>query len=785
MSPDEPDARFTISLDRSAEVFDVTNSGEVERWLAEVARSVGGVTWNALGGIPNNVHTVEVASDPALALVERPINGFDALLDLRARERGETAPTPHEAAHRWFDVPGEGLRGMSDAKRRDLAANLQLVMIESDSTLRPTVVVQDAGTGQHPEDFPSTLLSLLASNKKDKLHQMGVYNAGGAASCRFAPYTIVASRLAPSLLNGRPDAVGVTVIRYNPLDPDRYKSGTYEYLAAKDGSILRLDVPELPNLPHGTYVKLIEYDLAKYARAAHEPKQSLWHLLHAALPDPALPLRIVETRTERFPGVREGGERRTVSGLLHLLSRPDVAQYSDVREIDLGIDIGKIVLRYFVLNEDRDPDAYTKSDQGLTITLNGQRQITKDRHWVKRQVDVQFIFKRLVVIVDATGLTNAAKRNVFSSTREQGVDSPEARTIIDRVISELIDDENLSELDELAKRRALEAATKSTTDKVKKQLASQINAYIKGDIGGAKGGKLKARKRRRGGGGGGGRTPDVDDTLMLEVPDTLRILRDPIKIEPGGTAALRLEINAKNDFLPRHANALSVVFGEELREHVAVRAQGRLIGGKVRVTLEADAETPVGESTMRVALVVPEAGVLLTADGTIAVAKRETEEEEDSRTGGEPNIDVQWVGRDGWTGFDPMWDAETVGVCHIHREDPTNPTSITRVEWFMNENFAPYEQVVREKNLGAEQITTFQEAYEYPVLFGLFKQTLAEEAKEQEADEHGGRVEVPDDYVRGERARMARAVLMAMEPEMKLAESVEPAAPEPEPAVTG
>lgn len=784
MKPAEPATSYTIPVNLSEEIFTLSTESEVERWLAEVAKAVGGVAWMALGGIPNNVHTVEVASDPALALVERPINGLDALLDLKARERGETAPTPHEAARRWFDVPAEGLQGMPEAKRRELAANLQLVMIESDATLRPTIVIQDAGTGQHPEDFASTLLSLLASNKKDKLHQMGVYNAGGAASCRFAPYTIVASRLAPSLLNGRSDAIGVAIVRYNPLDPDRYKSGTYEYVAAKDESILRLDLAELPDLPHGTYVRLIEYDLAKYARAAHEPKQSLWHLLHAALPDPALPLRIVETRTERFPGVREGGERRTVSGLLHLLSRPEVAQYSDVREIDLGIDIGKIVLRYFVLNEGRDPDAYTKSDQGLTITLNGQRQITKDRHWVKRQVDVPFIFKRLVVIVDATGLTNATKRNVFSSTREQGVDSPETRTIFDRVISELLDDENLSELDELAKRRALEAATKSTTDKVKKQLASQINAYIKGEIAGAKGGKRKPRKRRRGGGGGGGKPPQVDDSLLLEVPDTLTILSDPLKIEPGRTAALRLEINAKNDFLPRYADALSVVLGEELREHIVVRTQGRLIGGTVRVTLAADAEAPIGDSPMRVALVVPDKGVLLTADGTITVAERKEEEEEDSRTGGEPNIDVQWVGREGWTGFDPVWDAETVGVCHIHREDPANSTAITRVEWFMNESFAAYEQVIREKRLGETQLTTFQEAYEYPVLFSLFKQALAEEAKEQEADERGGLVEVPDDYVRGERARMARAVLMAMEPELKLAEASEPTTVDPEPAIT-
>jgi hypothetical protein len=218
---------------------------EASDWLQDVSNEAGGVTWRSLGGIPNNVHTVEVASDPALALVERPINGIDALLDLAARQRGETADTPHQGAQRWFDVPAGGLAQMTQQERGALAGHLRVTMSESGEGDRPTITIQDAGTGQHPEDFDTTLLSLLASNKKAKTHQMGVYNAGGAASCRFARWTIIASRLAPSLLDGRPDQVGITVVRYNELDPDRYKSGTYEYLAAPDGSTLRLDVADL------------------------------------------------------------------------------------------------------------------------------------------------------------------------------------------------------------------------------------------------------------------------------------------------------------------------------------------------------------------------------------------------------------------------------------------------------------------------------------------------------------------------------------------------------------
>lgn len=765
-----------LSEQLSQRVFQLRAEQDVVEWLEAVGRE-GGIAWRALGGIENNVHTVEVASDPALALVERPINSIDALLDLKARERGETAASPHAAAQRWWDVPAGGLTAMDERKRADLAALIRITMVKSEDALRPTITVQDAGTGQHPDDYPTTHLSLLASNKKSATHQMGVYNAGGAASYRFARSTIIASRLAPQLLDGRRDETGVSVVRYDPLDPERFKSGTYQYLVARDGTIIRLDVERLPDLPYGSYVKLIEYDLSKYARAAYEPKSSLWHLFHAALPQPPLPMQIIETRADRFPGVRGDSERRTVNGLLHLLSRTQVADYAEERTIDLGAATGVVVLRYFVLNDGRDPDAYVSSDQGLTVTLNGQRQITRDRAWIKRNLDLNFLYRRLIVVVDGSGLTNAAKREIFSATRETGIDTPKARELIDRLVSELEDDEHLDELDELAKQQVLANATRTTTARVKRALANQIGAFMKGTMGGAKGGlhqRQRKRKRRR---PGPPNPPNVDDLLLPEVPDALSVLNSPVRIHPGSTAPLLLAINAKNDFLPRHQAGLSVVVGPALAQHVRLRATGRLLGGRARLTLEATADAPEGTSTVRVALVVPTLGVLLTASGEIAVSKpKEEEEKPDKRSGGEPDIDVQWVGREQWASFTPPWNGNTVGTCNILREDPKDKRStITRVEWVLNAAFEPYEQVTTEKRLGEEALARFRENYEYPLLFGMFKQRLAEEKKESEADDQGRRYDVPDDYVRGELSRMARAVLMAMEPDIAIAETVEAA----------
>jgi integrase len=51
---------------------------------------------------------------------------------------------------------------------------------------------------------------------------------------------------------------------------------------------------------------------------------------------------------------------------------------------------------------------------------------------------------------------------------------------------------------------------------------------------------------------------------MLEVPDTLQILRDPVIIHPGKRHRSPCALNAKNGFLPKHANAFAPRFTEAI-----------------------------------------------------------------------------------------------------------------------------------------------------------------------------------------------------------------------------
>ena len=748
-----------LTEELTEQLFLILNKDELDAWLAAADKQTGGLRWVPLGGIPNNVHAVEVMRDSGAALVERATNAIDALLDLPAEQKGDTAATPHEAASKWFGVPPGGLSAMAEPERLKLADNIRVMNQDSGNQAKPTVVIQDAGTGQLPDDFPTTLLSLMGSNKKSKRHQMGVYNAGGAASYAFCDGTIVVSRRDPGLLNGAADEVGATIVRYNPLDPDKFKTGSYEYLVAADGTILRLATDTLPDMSHGTYVKHVGYELSAYARAAHEPKRSLWHLFHAALPNPALPFRIIETRAKYFPGMKSGVERRVINGLLHLLRRKGTADYAEEARIALG-EAGEVVVQYFVLNDGIDPDAFTTPEQALCFTLNGQRQDTRDRYWVRRNTGYNYIYKRLLVFIDGNSLTSAAKRQVFASTREASKDSPLTRQILELVVGHLKADEDLQALEEKARETTLADATKSTSDKVKKQLASQIAHLLKGAGGGRSGGqKPKPRPHPH-----KPPTPRTyDDTLLPEIPDDLQILTDPVRLVPGKLTTMRVRINAKNDFIPKYANSLSVVVGPPLKDHVHTRSVGRLLGGVLRVAFQTAPDAPELEGTIQVALVEPALGIAFVAKAAASIRKDDVVPDE--KLGGEPDVEISWHERAEWAKFDPPWDETIAGDCVVTR-DPADAKIVTRVDWHLNRNFNPYESVILAKRPGEVALKAFQEAYELPVCWGLFNQSVSEWEAERTADAQGQSIDVPDDYVRGERTRLARAVLLAMEPEI-------------------
>ncbi len=218
------------------------------------------------------------------------------MLDLKALITGGRVPrSPRGAAHQWFAIPEEGLGTMDDPTRRALAENsIRVHLSDSGVDRRPTVAIRDFGCGQHPSEFSNTLLSIHRGNKRDKFYLMGQYGQGGATTYRFSHYTIVMSRRHPKLLiDGQDDAVGWSIVRYNELDPNMFKTGRYEYLVLPEGGVPQFR-PDLtsPDFFAGTKVIHIAYDLHGYAEAYTQLGNSVWALFHSALFDPLLPFQI-------------------------------------------------------------------------------------------------------------------------------------------------------------------------------------------------------------------------------------------------------------------------------------------------------------------------------------------------------------------------------------------------------------------------------------------------------------------------------------------------------------
>ncbi|MGH7961144.1 MAG: hypothetical protein ACRERD_04865, partial [Candidatus Binatia bacterium] len=146
--------------------------------------------WQPLGNIENNFAAVgNQQSDATAAMIEKVINGIDAVLMARCFEEGIDPEGPDapqnmaEAVERFFGVQ-EGRISTLDARtRQKLADNIHLVAVGSKSN--PNYLVIDRGEGQTPERFPDTFVSIMKSNKMRILFVQGKFNSGGLGILQF------------------------------------------------------------------------------------------------------------------------------------------------------------------------------------------------------------------------------------------------------------------------------------------------------------------------------------------------------------------------------------------------------------------------------------------------------------------------------------------------------------------------------------------------------------------------------------------------------------------------
>jgi hypothetical protein len=737
----------TLAL-KLMEAKDSTDLAEI---LAMAEDLYGSLAQRPVGDRPNNSGTIRAGSDPALGVVERVVNATDALLDLAHRQHpGDRPGSPREAARQWFGVPKAGLAEMSDEDRRHLGEKIQVWLDESGDPKRPTVVVEDRGIGQAPEDFPKTLVSLNEQNKVGQRWNMGTYGQGGAVTFGFSEATIILSRRHPEFSDGKLDKIGWTVVR-RVEDPAAQALPNYQYLVGSGGGVLELDPALIPGFDHGTRIIHIGYDLQGWTGPF---TTGLWQFLHAAIFDPVLPFLLTGKRSKE----RSYGSR-IIIGNAARLQRPDKARgdlevaHRDQVRFDLGQRYGSVTFNYWVLRRAAESStttdaaaAYVRADSAVSMTLFGQRQDTQPRQWIKDNAKLPFLYKGMVVQVSADELTPVAKSEVFASTRERATKSDVLSEIYTRLATVLRNDDVLKQLNHEEKERLLAKSTSAASEKVRQRLAKFVKTKLQGLTKPGKGGADPGTGGRQKPHSGGKGHRDTSDAHLPNMPTHFKFKSEVVRVNQGAGGYTWVDIDAKNGFLPAHDDSLAFSWrGKDPGDDVRLTMRSELLGGLSRWFFEAAGHTTIGDYEFEATL----NGVLTD---TVIIRVAMPPEGAKKTEGSEPETgpDVQWVHEAEWANHNGM-DALTVG--YVTEDDEQT------IIW-LNRDYAPLKKALASRDLTPEAIDTRATRYQYPTACALWLQ----HHELKSSDPHPSAA-----YQKAEQGRLAEAVLVAIDPDVDVA----------------
>ncbi len=744
---------------------------------ADVGSLVAALTnakWRPYGDQDGNFTLINATADSLDAIIEKVINGQDGLIELFASLKRRTDyPNPREAVEDLFQVPKGHLEFLPDAdRRRRLAEMLTIALRPGDSDDRPSVVVTDHGIGQHPDDFPKTLVSLNANNKRDKFWLLGAYGWGGAAGLAYCQHMMFISRRNPQLLGGRPDDVGFTITRFNDLAKERTsKTGVYEYLVMPDEQDPRGVVPRFPasHLPaqwrewSGTMCIMVGYELGRdTARtAAFLGAKSLRNVSNALAFDPVLPFMVKEERPKYAKSNPDNARGVIVVGnaarLAELAARRKAKQALreqrgedlDKEDREIGVDYddyfdatlptgGQVRVRWWVMGQSKDTKKeweparnYVPREQAITLTHNGQRHAA----WSRQQFEdwgFTSLAKGLVVQVEADNLDWTEKRRLFATTRDQLRRTEIAQDLRVEVKKALQQDPYLRREEQRRRQRALGHESKEQTERIQKLLQNAIAGFRDGNVDVFH--KLMSANRElplydnqplaepepnpidE---------PDVDkpDALNYQGPPTfVRVLNQPVHVPAGtGRAIIRLHIDAPDDYFEGGGGEFLPLMTRG-KDIFRLDGYSSLRNGFMRCTLSAPGAQP-GEKGRVIFTVTRPGDTLPISDDAELVAdeppRPRVKKAAKQQPGKEQGPPIEICRREQWgeLGFDETTVAKLL-------KDPGDPELFTI---WVNWNYGPLdEKLLREKKLSDELASSFKERFVAAMGFLVWLQKKAE-----------------------------------------------------------
>jgi len=419
--------------------------------------------WKNYGNREKNWDTVGNQQGNAVgALLENVVNGIDSVL-LRAAEesglkdnRSPIAPqSMTEAVERFFEVPGGRLSNLSEKQRYELAERCVSMSIKRGrkNGIYPTYTVVDHGTGQHPQDFAKTFLSLSEKNKEGIKFVQGKFNMGSTGVLRFCTRCEIALGHHKLILSKhyKSDRWGWTIIR---VRPPRGQEGlpVAEYFFPSKISTFRVKEiypfqnSKFKSITEGTVVKLFEVDIGA---PHHNVDFGIYNAISTSLITTPLPIRTYDMDAAPVKG--KGDERaqgiasRTFAGLYGVLKVDEASEkegskslfHYQVREIN-SATLGKVTISATGLTQME--EALQKQSGRLFFTINGQKHASLTSSWLNNACQLGDIVNNLFVNVDCTEMDATAMTQIFMPDRERMVENSFSTELREKVKEALKED---------------------------------------------------------------------------------------------------------------------------------------------------------------------------------------------------------------------------------------------------------------------------------------------------------------------------------------------------------
>ncbi len=513
--------------------------------------------WKPYGGIDNNLSIILAQQkDPFAAFAEKVVNSIDAVL-LRECKRENIDPESDKAPNSLDDAI---IRYGKNITKDDI----QIYATGNEKNYL-NVVMADYGEGQSPKYFEQTLLSLNKSNKLRIPFVQGKFNMGSTGALPFCGkynLQLMLSKKDPKVYVDDDESSfwSFTITRKNSSD-QHTKSSVIEYLVI-DNKVPILKEESLNILPDkntagatystpmkwGTYLKLYNYKTKHNSLIKGRFTFKLSHLL------PGLPLKafvadrrdLYDTPSNKLSTTLKGNRER-------MMSEGRLVKGFPISSI-ITISEQRIPVETFLIKKlnNNDNSAF-KDEEGIAYIVNGQvHGYTPHRIFNRKGIDLNYIYKNLLVYVDITNIQKEFREELLMSNRESLRDSLFKQNLEDLVIAEIKDSSQLYDENDRVRKELLKDKVQNDThiiNSLKKVLKNNPTISSLFEMGTQLTDKNKIEK---------GTKEDVeyigvDEPTYFDITKDYNIL-NPKEVPSNQKFRITLKTDAKNDFFTREDN---------------------------------------------------------------------------------------------------------------------------------------------------------------------------------------------------------------------------------------